>query len=181
MTNMLRKASCHARTYPVESLCNATCFQYFINGLRQYRPLSYIFVSLHHLVQTTATGQWKTYFFLSLSFSLTQSVCPPPLLPPVWSELNQNRLLVNGSLVKLWLVSECKQPPCCCLFSTGLMLCSLDYSGSLCLSLSLYFLPSLSHFFFVPLFSVPPHLHVWHIFIVHLVHHHSSFSFLHSL
>lgn len=88
-------------------------------------------------------------FFLSVSFSLS---VPSPLLLPVWSELNQNRLLLNVSPVALWLVSECKQPPYCCLFSTGLMMCSLDDSGSL----SAVF----------PLVAISLLLYVWHVFIV---------------
>lgn len=94
-----------------------------------------------------------SFFF---SFSLYASPPPSISLPPVWSELNQNRLLVNGSLVELWMVSECQQPPCCCLFSTGLMMCSLVYSGSLYVSVFPLFTISL------PLFAC---LYVWYIFI----------------
>lgn len=106
-------------------------------------------------------------FFLPLSLS----VCPPLLLPPVWSELNQNRLLVNGSPVELWLVSECKQPPCCCcLFSTGLMMCSLDYSGSLsfCIFPPVTFSLPLSTSFLFASSSTFSHFHCYP--------HHFSFS-----
>lgn len=142
-------------------------------GVVIYTSLTIFVGRLHYPVQTIVFLSFFLSFssfslFLYLSFSLP---APPPLLPPVWSELNQNRLLVNGSLVELWLVSECKQPPCCCLFSTGLMQCSLDYSGcfSICLCLcfpfhhfnSSFYLLSLCHFIFVSNCISNVHFHLF--------------------
>lgn len=62
--------------------------------------------------------------------------------------------ILSFSLSFSFCLSECKQSPCCCLFSTGLMSSYSDFSSSLSFSLYLY-LSSLHCFTpsFYPLFA----------------------------